>query len=803
MLQDKEREKINLLIPKLKNPQIYSGKEINVIKSDFSEQKANICLVFPDIYNIGMSYQGLKILYHLLAGLDGVNVERAFLPDRESIEIFEKEKIELFSLESKTPLKNFDLIGFSILTEMVYTNILKILDLSNIPLYSKERDDKFPIIAAGGITAAANPEPIRDFIDMFAIGDGEIIFPEIIRSLLKNKRNGEKNLAGFKDIQGLYIPSLFDVNKKGIFFVPDTGGKKIKKQVLENLSADQFSNGLIVPITNVVFDRLEVEIARGCPQNCRFCQAKAYYSPYRIKSPESISEELLNSLKHTGFESFSLSSLSSGDHPRIEDILESVIDIDQSCLSISLPSLRPSTLTGNILSVLSTGRRTGLTIVPEAGSVRLRRVINKDVSDEEIFTAVREVLSHGWQKIKLYFMIGLPTETDEDLYATIDLLEKIQKESKKVRKNLKIHISFSPFVPKPHTVFQWAKRDSNEEIKRKTGILLNGLKRYKNIDLDFHGPEKGLVETILSRGDQSVGELIYRAFRSDEIFSAWDSEFNYDVWEGHIEDLGLRGFLDELSSDTLLPWNFLDFNFTPEFLLGEYERSMNEEITPSCTDMKCSECMGCGFKYKKEPLQEKKDRIIKPPQKEEVEYNKIRIFYKKENEFSWFSHLPMMKYIERMIRKSGIKFRCTEGFHPRIKMAAIPPLPVFAQGAEEVVELFVDEGLTEKRILDSLNKVSGEFIFTRVEIVNQKKNLNKDLKYVCYEIIRKNTVLYHKEIMKILLPSDEIEFGDDMLKLKIDYSDRGAERFAKIYRVLDPDKQRTNSLMRRKIVFKD
>ena len=797
------REKIEEFILKLKNPQVYSGKEINVVKGSFQKEKINICLVFPDTYEIGMSHQGMKILYHLLSGIDDVNVERSFLPDKESIVVFKEEKIELFSLETKTPLSRFDLVGFSVLSELSCTNILQVLELSNIPLYSNDRGENYPIIAAGGITAAANPEPMRDFIDIFAIGDGEIIFPEIVKSIKKEKGKKRWNPENYSNIPGLYVPSMFNVEKHGRFLVADTGGRKIRKEVMNSLKSNPFRDGLIVPITNVIFDRLEIEIARGCPQNCRFCQAKSYYSPYRAKLSTDIMSELSDSLERTGFESFSLSSLSSGDHPLIEDILDRIVNTNRPCLSISLPSLRPSTLTGSVLNAISTGRKSGITIVPEAGSERLRKVINKDVSDEDIFEAVRAAISYGWQKIKLYFMIGLPTETDEDLEATIELVKKIQNESRQLGKNLKIHISFSPFVPKPHTVFQWAKRDSNEEIFRKTRILLDGLKKYRNMDLDFHRPEKGLVETIISRGDSSVGELIYRAFRSGEIFSAWDSEFNYGVWENHISDLNMWGFLEELDMNEFLPWHFLDFNFKQEYLSTEYKKALNEGTTPSCSDMVCSECQGCSFMYKKEVPRDDPDKAPEPAKKSADGFNKVRLFYTKEGEFSWFSHLPMMKYLERIIRRSGMSFRCTEGFHPRIKMGSIPPLPVFAKGEDEVVELFLDDLFTEEEIVEVLRRVSGDFKFNRAWIVNERRNLNKDIKYIHYSIKTSEADSLKDEINSVLIPSDDAEFGADILDLSIDYSERGAERFAKVYKVIDPDKQSTGNLTRRKIVFKD
>ncbi len=798
-----KRVEIDQFIYKLNNPQVYSGKEINVINSDFCNKKVNVCLVFPDTYDIGMSHQGMKILYHLLAENTNVNVERAFLPDKDSIEVFKKENVELFSLESKTPLKNFDMIGFSILSEMNYTNVLQVLELSNIPLRTIERDVSFPLIAAGGITAAANPEPMRDFIDLFSIGDGELIFPDIVEILIKQKRRHDRKLREFKEVKGVYIPSIFKVNNSGSFSFPKIDSGKIKKRIKTTLDSNIFPKGIIVPITNVIFDRLEVEIARGCPQNCRFCQAKSYYSPYRIKKPDSIMAELRNSLEHTGFESFSLSSLSTGDHPFIEEIMEKMILTDHPCLSVSFPSLRPSTLSGNILSALSTGRKAGITIVPEAGSERLRRVINKEVSDNDILTAVRSLLLYGWQKIKLYFMIGLPTETDEDLLASVELVRKILDESKKVKKNLKIHISFSPFVPKPHTVFQRGQRNSDKEIYRKIDILRNNLKRYKNIDLDFHRPEKGTVETVISRGDSSVGELIYRAFKAGEIFSAWDSEFNYNIWSNLIDELKLRKFLDKINPDIILPWDFIDFNFNPEHLQKEYNKAMSEEVTPSCTEMECNECKGCGFMYKKIYPEKIDTELIKKSSLKKIEYNKIRIFYKKTGEYSWLSHLPMMKYIERIIRQSGIGFRCTEGFHPRIKMSSIPPLPVFAEGFDEVVELYIDPEFSESQILDSLKRVSSDLEITKVVPVNERKNLNKDIKYIFYEIKGEDIGEFMDKVKKNVQPGDEAVFKNGVLNLKIDFSDRGAERFAKIYKIIDPFKEKTKNLIRRQIVFKD
>lgn len=797
---------LNSFITKLNNPQVYSGLEINVIKKEFNKKKINICLVFPDKYEIGMSHQGLKILYHILGGIEDVNVERCFLPDRESIEIFRMEKIPLFSIENKVDLKEFDLIGFSILSELSFTNILQVLAMASIPLKSSERDSSFPLIAAGGITAASNPEPLRDFIDIFSIGDGEEIFPEII-DVIREKKTGGKivyNFSSFKDINGLYIPSLYSLKKENDFFFPDLKGKKINRRVIKELKNPFEKSPLIVPVTDVVFNRLETEIARGCPQNCRFCQAKAYYSPYRLKSPENIEEEIKWSLTETGFESFSLSSLSSGDHPYIGEIFQNTLKMEKQCLSVSIPSLRPSTLSGTILSTLARFRKTGITIVPEAGSERLRRVINKDVTNDEIISAVRTALNYGWQKIKLYFMIGLPTEKEEDLEELVLLVEKIVDESKRMGKNLKIHISFSPFVPKPHTVFQWTARVSVNEIYGKIDFLKERLKKYRNIDLDFHKPEKGVVETILTRGDHRVGNLILEAFRNGEIFSAWDSEFNYSAWIPLIKKHGLEVFLKEIKISETLPWDFLNYNYKKEYLKSEYKKAKNEKKTLSCTDMNCSECNGCNFKYRKIKLPRKsKITEVSLPERIEPVYNRVRLFYQKTGNFTWLSHLSMMKYIERLLRRSGIRFKCTEGFHPRIKMSSLPPIPVFAQGLDEVVELFIEDSFDTGKIIGMLSENNAGLVFNRAELCNNKKKLNKDIKYIIYKIKTDNIIIKKNEIRKNLDENDKIIYKPGFIELIIDYSDKGPEKFAKIYRIIDPDRKYLAGLTRREIVYRD
>ncbi|HLP59011.1 MAG TPA: TIGR03960 family B12-binding radical SAM protein [Candidatus Deferrimicrobium sp.] len=814
---------INEFIYKLGNPQIYTGKEINAVHKIPTEKSLNICLVFPDTYEIGMSHDGLKILYHLLNQLPDVIAERCFLPEKASIRVFKEYDVPLFSLETKRPLKSFDLIGFSLLTEMTYTNVLQVLELAQIPLRREQREkttETFPIIAAGGISVV-NPEPLRDFIDIFAIGDGEILFPEIITVLAEaksKKRNKDSVLDLFDEVPGIYVPGLAPLVKKGRFYVPQVKGGQKRKQVAtsRNIADAIPGHKVIVPITNVVFNRLTIEIARGCPQNCRFCQAKAYYSPCRSQSLPDTIVAIKEGIEETGFEDFSLSSLSSGDYPWLEELLQAIPQIIPNGTSFSVPSLRPSTLSEDLLATLALFRRTGITIVPEAGSERLRRVINKNVTDEEIFKAVELALRFNWQKIKLYFMIGLPTETMEDIEAIIQLIRKIKGTADAARKKVNIHVSFSSFVPKPHTALQWAAREDIKSLFGKIDYLRKNLQKIKFLDLDIHLPQKGHIETILARGDYRVGELLQKAFAAGEIFSAWDVEFHYQEWQRLIDENEneWESFLPEIGTDEPLPWDFLEVNYKKEYLLQEYEKARGAVLTPSCAEMECSDCRGCFYGFKRVETTPKTPRqtMIVPGSeagKKATEFNKIRIYYEKKGDFTFFSQLSMVSYVERLIRRAGIAYKSSEGFHPRIKMVSLPALPVFATGLEEVVEIFADRSLTPEEMLVRLNQAAAasceEFIFKKVVISEGTRALTKDIHFLQFEI-GLPCLARDKEkveaVEKLLGETDAISWVGEKLVLTMDYAQGGQERFAAIYRLIDPEKQHTVHLTRTRVIFK-
>jgi len=797
--------KITELLFKLNNPQIYTGKEINCIKKPWRKDFINICLIFPDKYEIGMSHDGIKLLYHFLNNLKNVNAERCFLPDKKSIPLFKREGIPLFSLENKIPLKNFDLVSFSLLSELNFTNVLEILNLSHIPIYAKDRKQIHPIVACGGISVI-NPEPLRDFFDLIAFGDGEEIYPIIIDKLLQYKKreitSKEELFRHYDKNKAIYIPQFYPLKKVGNFYLPQPNLKKIKKTT-KSINRSMTESHIIVPISNVIFNRLSVEIGRGCLQNCRFCQAKSYYAPYREKSLEVITKFIQEALSQTGFESFSLSSLSAGDYSALYELLYQIPTLMTPCTDFSVPSLRPASLSPSLLQAISQFRRTGLTIVPEAGSERLRKVINKNVTNKEIFQATEFALQNGWQKIKLYFMIGLPTETMTDIDAISDLIIEINQIAKRKQKKIQIHASFSSFIPKPHTPVQWSPREDLHSLKKKTGRLRDRLRIYKNIKTDFHSLERGVMETILARGDATVGELILKAYQKGEIYSAWDSEFSQNIWQNLIEEGNFEVFLREFSIEEQLPWDFVQINFTKDHLKKEYKNSIEGQPTPPCGTDECSACRGCNYGVSQTQTIDKNwiakgKKIPDPP----PAFNKVRIFYHKVNEFRFFSHLSMIKYIERIIRKSGIGFQFSLGFHPRIKMTSLAPLPVFAQSKMEVIELFLDARLSEIDILNKLNEQLAHFKFFKVLITNHSPSLNKDLVIIQYELNVKPNHNIIAEISKNLNPNESISAEPSRILINLDYSIQGPERFSYFYKMLDPKREQTRFLTRTAIIFK-
>ncbi|MBN2345029.1 MAG: TIGR03960 family B12-binding radical SAM protein [Candidatus Aminicenantes bacterium] len=796
----------------LRNPQAYVGGEINSCRRAFAREDINVCLVFPEPYAIGMSHPGLKILYHQLNRMEGVHAQRAFLPEPENIPLFREYGMPLFSLENRIPLGDFDLIGFSLLSELNFTNVLQVLEMSGLEALAARRRESDPWVAAGGI-AVANPEPMRNFVDLFAFGDGEVIFPDLIDILRRGRRDrpGREALRReFDRIEGIYVPALYPLRAAGSFLVPAMGGKTVRKRVCPDLDRVPAEPAEIVPVCDVVFNRLNVEIARGCPQNCRFCQAKSYYAPFRVRAPQPTLEFIKDSLAATGFETFSLASLSSGDYPHLPELLRRIPGAIQPDISFSVPSLRPSTLSPGLLATLSMFRKTGITIVPEAGSERLRRVISKNVTDEEVFQALDIAVAHGWRKVKMYFMLGLPGETAGDVEAIAQLLEGILGQARSRKARLSIHASFSSFVPKPHTPLQWAARASVPSLEEKASFLRSRLRRHKNLDLDFHSSSRSMVETVLARGDARIGDVLLEAFRRGEIFTAWDSHFHLPAWEEALRKVDGAVFLGGIPLEAELPWDFVRLNFHKDFLAAEYRRSLAAEPTRPCSERDCASCAGCLFGQAPHAAPSWSDEEGPPPAPPAA-YRRLRLFYPKCGDLRFLSHLSMMQYLERLLRRSGLRFKYSEGFHPRLKMASLSPLPVGAEGENEVIEVAVAGELSATEVLAALNRAGRDFRFVKAEFVRGEASFHKGLQFVDFrfswppgqEPSGPESASRREEIASLLGPGDVLTFAENGLGLRMDFAHQGQERFARVYRLLDPERRWTSGLRRLGVVFKN
>lgn len=718
-------------------PSRYLGNEWNVIKKDPNKVDVKFALVFPDLYEIGMSSLGFRIIYSLINSIEWASAERVFAPSPDFEEYLKKKNLDLFSLENRISLSSFDIIGFSLSYEMNYTNVLNILYLGKIPLRAEDRKEEDPIVIAGG-PCTFNPEPISPFIDIFYIGDGEEGIIEILNIYreLKGERK-EKILRKLSEIEGVYVPQFWQKEKKGRFSLHVSNKNEVKKRILEKIEKSPFPSP-IVPFTEIVFDRITVEVARGCPQRCRFCQALSIYSPYRVKSPQNVLMEATQLLRVSGYEDISLNSLSISDYPYIEEFLSALNEnLSSDKISISIPSLRPSGLKEKIIEEIKKVRKTGFTIAPEAGTERLRKVINKNISDDEIYRGVETLFSKGWKLIKLYFMIGLPTEKDEDIDGILEMTKKILDIGrKKTGRNIEINLTISPFVPKPHTPFQWCGMESIDSLKDKIRKIKKGLSRYPSITIKAHDPEMSEIEGILSRGDWEVSDLIEKVFKAGGKLESWKDYFRYELWEALLTDDLKKKYISRIEFDEPLPWDFINTGFPKETLLKEYNLALEGKSTRGCLERKCFECKECVYVRKILGKPEISDVQLKSPyigeKKKEIFF--YRTYFSKIGKARYLSNLETMKAIERAFRRARIPVWITEGFHPHMHISFSPPLPTGVAGLEEICEFksnyLIEEGEFLKAISGNLPEGISFFRLERSE----KPYLSKSIKGFVYSI---------------------------------------------------------------------
>lgn len=750
-------DRLATILKDVEKPAQYLGNEVNAVRKNFATAKLRVALVFPDLYEIGMSHMGLKILYDILNNIEGVVAERCFAPAPDFEKKLRESGLPLYSLESKTPLADFDIIGISLPYELTYTNILNIIDLAKIPIWQKDRTAKHPIILGGG-TGSYNPEPVADFFDCVAIGDAEELIVELVSKVLDWKERHGVNVMSenenalsravlldeLKNIEGLYVPSFFapiyndDGTLKEMRPLKD-GYVNVKKRVVNDLNAQPYPTKLVLPNIKLVHDRIGIEIQRGCTRMCRFCQAGYIERPTRQRSPERVLEIAEKSYDETGIDEISLLSLSAGDYQTIVPTLKALNKRYEGMnVSISVPATRTETLTPELIEQVKKVRKTGFTIAPEAGSERMRRVINKGNKVEDLLQACRNAFSAGYQLIKFYYLIGIPFEHDEDVIGIASEAGMALDIGREYTRNLDINVSVSSLVPKPFTPFQWDPQMTIEETRRKHDLIRRHLKD-KRLRFKSHKPEMSYLEGIFSRGDRRLSALVYRAFLNGCRLDEWEEHLNFPQWQKSIveEKIDAPFYLHRMrGKDEVLPWDHLFSQMLKTWLWDERENARKEAYLADCSLEKCASfCGACDFKTVKnriyvideKPLAAKKgnrewygrfgekeigseksselkshaESPLPPPGRGEP--HKLRVHFAKTGMAALFGHLELMSHLKRAILRTGAPVTYSEGFHPQMKLAMGYALPLGMESFCESFDLTLSQNIDVAKFVHSLN----------------------------------------------------------------------------------------------------
>jgi radical SAM family uncharacterized protein/radical SAM-linked protein len=720
------------ILPLVNKPSRYLGTEVNTCKKDLSTVRLKIALAFPDLYEIGTSHFGMQILYHILNQRRDIAAERVFSPAEDMEALMRTSRLPLVSLESQYPLNQFDIIGFSLLYELNYTNMLTILDLAGVPFYASQRTDSDPVVIAGG-PCVSNPEPVADFFDAIVIGDGETVILEMADIRIRMERGGRVDkkalLEKWSQLESVYVPSIFQVayNQKGHQLTRPlkengpTDQRRVKRAIVSDLNQAMFPDNPVVPYGKPVHDRLRLEVSRGCTRGCRFCQAGMIYRPVRERSVETVMDLTDRCLQNTGYEDLSLLSLSTGDYTGISPLINTLMQrYSSQHISISLPSFRAGTLGPELMQTLQRVRKTGFTIAPEAGSQRLRDVINKNITTDEIIATVQDAFSAGWRIIKLYFMVGLPTETQTDIQGIVDLVIKLRKIKNLNGRYGKLNVSVATFIPKPHTPFQWATQLPLDEARARIEWLRSKL-RLPGVQFKWQNPEVSFLEGLWARGDRRLSSLLVRAFENGCRFDGWSDQFNFPAWQTSIADVQMDvDFYMSRHKDPAepLPWDHIDVRVEKAFLIKEWERALEGAKTEDCRWHACQQCGVCDFESIAPHLFEAAAetetlRIDKPDIVPQTVFRKLKLVYSKKGDARFFGHLELVNILNRAFRRAGIDLAYSNGFHPTPKISFDDPLPMGMEGINEFFFISMKSDITCDELVRRTNQELPEGLFIK------------------------------------------------------------------------------------------
>ena len=736
------QDQVEDILPRVRKPARYTGGEIGEIKKNHDKVKVLFALAFPDLYDVGMSNLGLKILYHILNRRKDTAAERVFAPADDMEHEMLEAGIPLYALESCVPIHNFNILGFSLAHELSYTNVLNMLDLAGLPINSAERNESHPLVIAGG-HCTVNPEPMAQFIDAFVIGEGEDVVHKIVEVYKKHKDNRHDLLRALATIEGVYVPSLYRKEGDGLYPIEDGVPSSVKRTFVTNFEEADYPESFVVPFIETVHDRAALEIMRGCTRSCRFCQAGMITRPVRERSAAKLEEQAEKLIASTGYDEIGLMSLSSTDHSQIERVVRDLIGrYGPDGVGVSLPSIRADADCVRLAAEIESVRKTGLTFAPEAGTQRLRDTINKNVTEEDLLEAVDAAASSGWRKIKLYFMIGLPTETDEDVLAIAGLVNKVLGVARKRGKPLAINVGVSSFVPKPHTPFQWRAQDSVEELRRKIGILQDSL-RNRSVSLSWHDTEMSELEAVLARGGRELGPAIQRAWELGACFDSWNERNagcetrNAELWRQAFAETGVdvdaiihgrRGYNDPL------PWNHINCGVTKHWLAVQDRLADKAKATPDCG---WEDCLNCGIK---EFTASAECRVQSPesgspatPMTRSTPTTRswYRLTFSKERSLRWLSHLDLVRAFERAVRRARLPVAYSEGFNPRPRVSFYTQLAVGMTGEAELATIEVTRQMDSKKLVEVLNSglPEGIIVHSAEEVEGRRSPAIKGSEY--------------------------------------------------------------------------